>query len=149
MVKITKQIIEQCKQTISDPRVAMLVYRATLLQSASPAELLSQQRYETTLPIKNREPIRSRNHRQTMAKSRDKRKEYSNKKATDYRHLHMHESVYVQLNPDKAIWQKANVIGTPTENNPRSYEIQLLTGQRFIGNCRHLRPDHGTTPDVN
>ena len=151
MVKITKQILERCKQTSSDPHIAMLLYRATPLQSgmASPAELLSQRRYRTTLPIKNREPVRSRNHRETMAKSRDKREEYFNKKATDYRQLQMHEPVYVQLNPDKATWQKANVIGTPIENNPRSYKIQLPTGQRFTRNRRHLRPDRGTTPDDN
>ena len=84
-----------------------------------------------------------------MAKSRDKREEYFNKKATDYRQLQMHEPIYVQLNPDKATWQKANVIETPTENNPRSYKIQLPTGQRFTRNRRHLRPDRGTTPDDN
>ena len=78
MVKITKQILERCKQTSSDPHIAMLLYRATPLQSgmASPAELLSQRRYQTTLPIKNKEPVRNRNHRETMAKSRDKREEY-------------------------------------------------------------------------
>ena len=78
MVKITKQILERCKQTSSDPHIAMLLYRATPLQSGmvSPAELLSQRRYETTIPIKNREPVRSQNHRETMAKSRDKQEEY-------------------------------------------------------------------------
>ena len=102
MVTITKQILEQCKQTRSDPHLAMLLYRATPLQSgmASLAELLSQRRHEITLPIKNKKPVRSKNHRETMAKFRDKREEYSNKKAADYRQLHMHETVYVQLNPD-------------------------------------------------
>ena len=151
MVKITKQILERCKQTSSDPHIAMLLYRATPLQSgmASPAELLSQRRYQTTLPIKNREPVRSRNHRETMAKSRDKREEYFNKKATDYRQLQMHEPIYVQLDPDKTTWQKANVIGTPRENNPRSYTIQLPTGQRFTRNRRHIQPDRGTAPHDN
>ena len=95
MVKITKQILQQCKQTSSDPHMAMLLYRATPLQSgmASPAEVLSQRRYQTTLPIKNREPVRSRNHRETMAKSGDKREEYFNKKATDYRQLQMHTNL--------------------------------------------------------
>ena len=149
MVKITKQILERCKQTSSETHKALLLYRATPLQSgmASPAELLSQRRYQTTLPIKNREPVRSRNHRETMAKSRDKREEYFNKKATDYQQLPMHEPIYVQLDPDKATWQKAYVIETPTENNPGSYKIQLPTGQRFTINCRHLRPDRGTTSD--
>ena len=105
----------------------MFLYRTTPLQSGmvSPAELLSQRRYQTTLPIKNREPVRSpnRNHRETMAKSRDKREIYFNKKATDYRQLQMHEPIYVQLDPDKTTWQKANVIGTPTKNNPKSYKI--------------------------
>ena len=59
MVKITKQILQRCKQTSSDPHLAMLLYRATPLQSgmASPAELLIQRRYQTTLLIKNREPV--------------------------------------------------------------------------------------------
>ena len=151
MVKITKQILQRCKQTSSDPHMAMLLYRATPLQSgmASPAELLSQRRYQTTLPIKNREPVRIRNHRETMTKSSDKREEYFNKKAADYRQLQMHEPIYVQPNPDKASWQKANVIGTSTEKNPRSYKIQLPIGQRFNRNRRHLRPDRGTTPDDN
>ena len=61
----------------------------------------------------------------------------------------MHEPIYAQLNPDKATWQKANVIGTPTENNQRSYKIQLPTGQHFTGNRRNLRPNRGTTPDDN
>ena len=128
--------------------MAMLLYRATPLQSGmtSPAERLSQRKYQTTLLIKNREPLRSRNHRETMAKSSDKREEYFNKKAADYRQLQMHESIYVQPNPHKATWQKA---WTPTENNPRSYKIQLLTGQRFTRNRRHLRPDCGTAPDDN
>ena len=58
MVKITKQILQRCKQTSSDPHMAMLLYRSTPLQSgtASPAELLSQRRYQTTLPNKNNEP---------------------------------------------------------------------------------------------
>ena len=108
MVKITKQILQRCKQTSSDPHMAMLLYRSTPLQSgtASPAELLSQRRYQTTLPNKNREPVRSRE-------------------------------------------TKANVIGTPTGNNPKSYKIQLPTGQRFTRNRRHLRPDRGTAPDDN
>ena len=61
MVKITKQILQRCKQTSSDPHMAMLLHRSTPLQSGteSPAELLSQRRYQTTLPIKNREPVRS------------------------------------------------------------------------------------------
>ena len=80
-----------------------------------------------------------------MAKSRDKQEEYFNKKATDYRQLQMHKPIYVQLNPDKATWQKANVIGTPTENNLRSYKIQLPTEQRFTRNLRH----RGTTSDDN
>ena len=108
MVKITKQILQRCKQTSSDPHMAMLLYRSTPLQSgtAPPAELLSQRRYQTTLPNKNREPVRSRE-------------------------------------------TKANVIGTPTGNNPKSYKIQLPTGQRFTRNRRHLRPDRGTAPDDN
>ena len=150
MVKITKQILQRCKQTSSDPHMAMLLYRATPLQSgmASSVELLSQRRYQTTLPIKNREPVRSRNHRETMAKSRDKREEYFNK-ATDYRQLQMYEPIYVQLDPGKTTWQKANVIEIPPENNPRSYKIQLPTRQRFTKNRRHLRPDSGTAPDYN
>ena len=130
----------------------MLLYRATPLQSGmvSPAELMRQRRYQRALPIKNREPVRSRNQRETMAKSRDKREEYFHKKATDYRQLLMHEPIYVQLNPDKATWQKANVIETPTENNPRSYKMQLPTGQRFTRNRRHLSNDRcGTAPDDN
>ena len=146
MVKITKQILEQCKQSSSDPHIAMLLYRATPLQSgiASPAELLSQRRYQTTLPIKNREPIRSRNHRETMPKSRDNREEYFNKKATDYRHLQMHEPIYVQLNPDKAKRhcdthrKQPEELQDPTTNRTTLYQ-----------KCRHLRPDRGTTPGDN
>ena len=57
MVKITKQILQRCKQTSSDPHMAMLLYRATPLQSgmASPAELLSHE------GIKQRYPSRTEN----------------------------------------------------------------------------------------
>ena len=152
MVKITKQILERCKQTNSDAHLAMLLYRATPLQSgmASPAELLNQRRLQTIFPIKT--PQNRSSNREQMSDEKDKRRRRFNKRAKEFRELHLHEPIYVQLDPEKPRWQKGHVVGTPTSDQPRRYQVQLPSGQRFLRNRRHIRPDKATEapdpPDV-
>ena len=76
---------------------------------------------------------------------RSRRAEMFNRKAKTYRQLNMHEPVYVQVDPNKAVWQKGNIIATPTRDAPRSYQVQLQSGQQYKRNRIHIRPDRGTT----
>jgi transposase InsO family protein len=147
MVKITKQILERCKLTCSDAHLAMLMYRATPLQSgmASPAELLNQRRLQTVLPVKAKDSSdRGSQHRERMAAERDKRRHRFNQRAREFRELQLNENVYVQLDPEKSKWQRGNIVETPTKTQPRSYRVQLPSGQRFQRNRRHIRSDRCT-----
>ena len=55
-----------------------------------------------------------------MAKSRDKREEYFNKKATDYRQLQMHEPIYVQLNLIRQHGRRQTSLGHPQKTTRRA-----------------------------
>ncbi|ELT87382.1 hypothetical protein CAPTEDRAFT_207587 [Capitella teleta] len=48
------------------------------------------------------------------------------------------------LDPEKSKWQRGNIVETPTKTQPRSYRVQLPSGQRFQGNRRHIRSDRCT-----
>jgi hypothetical protein len=77
-----------------------------------------------------------------MAAERDKRRHRFNQKAREFRELQLNENVYVQLDPEK--WQRGNIVGTPWKAQPWSYRVQLLFGERFQRNRRHIRSDHRT-----
>lgn len=148
MVKVVKQILERCKRTGSDPHVALLMYRATPLKSgmASPAELLSQRRLKTTLPTKNMlsDPLKAA--RKKMADEKDRITELHNQRAKEYRDLELHEPVYMKTEPEGE-WKRATIIETPTDT-PRSYGVQLPSGQTFTRNRSHIRPDRGVQSDA-
>ncbi|ELT96593.1 hypothetical protein CAPTEDRAFT_214571 [Capitella teleta] len=80
----------------------------------------------------------------SMAAERDKRCHRFNKKAREFRELQLNENVYVQLDPEKSKWQRGNIVKRPTKTQPRSYRVQLPSGQQFQRNRRHIRSDHRT-----
>ena len=149
MVKVVKNILERCKRTTSDPHMALLLYRATPLESgmASPAELLNQRRYQTTLPIKTTRNQLQRHMRKHMQRKKEEMSDRFNKRARQYHELQLHQPVYVQLNPENRQWQRATITKTPNDAAPRSYEVQLPSGQTFKRNRIHIRPDRGD-PDA-
>ena len=53
MVKVVKNIMEKAEESGSDPHLAMLIYRATLIRPSqlSPGELLTHRKYRALLPI--------------------------------------------------------------------------------------------------
>ncbi|ELU13856.1 hypothetical protein CAPTEDRAFT_214254 [Capitella teleta] len=112
---------------------------------ASPAELLNQRRLQTVLPVKTKDfSDRGSQHRERMAAERDKRRHRFNQRAREFRELQLNENVYVQLDPEKSKWQRGNIVETPTKTQPRSYRVQLPSGQRFQRNRRHIRSDRCT-----
>lgn len=46
----------------------------------------------------------------------------------------------MQLDLQKAIWQKATVAQQPTGRSPRRYQVQTEPGARDFRNSRYLRP---------
>jgi transposase InsO family protein len=149
MVKVVKQILEKCKVSGSDAHVALLQYRAMPLKSgmASPAELLNQRKYSAILPVTSTLTEIQRSEHRKMQSDRDVTRDYYNQRAREYRELDIHEPVYVQSNPQVSRWQKATVVDTPSESTPRSYRVQLDSGQELQRNRIHLRPDQGR-PDA-
>ncbi|ELT91329.1 hypothetical protein CAPTEDRAFT_211404 [Capitella teleta] len=112
---------------------------------ASPAELLNQRRLQTVLPVKAKDSSdRGSQHRERMAAERDKRRHRFNQRARKFRELQLNENVYVQIDPEKSKWQRGNIVGTPTTAQPRSYRVQLPSGQRFQRNRRRIRSDRCT-----
>ena len=146
MVKVVENLLERCKTSGSDPHIALLMYRATPLKPgvASPAELLSQRRFQTTIPVLKSSSMSEtqRSARQRMEGDKQKMTELHDRRAKAYRELQLNEPVYVKTDP-QSDWKQAVIVGTPPEIGPRSYSVQLPSGQRFQRNRIHLRPDKG------
>ncbi|ELU18586.1 hypothetical protein CAPTEDRAFT_185109 [Capitella teleta] len=125
MVKVVKQTLERCKRIGNDPHIALLMYRATPLKSdmASPAELLNQRKFHTTLPSTNKMSQQQKQARKKMEREKRDITETYNKRARQFRELSQHEPVYVQLDPNQSRWQRATITRTPTESQPRNYEV--------------------------
>ena len=92
----------------SDPHLVQLKYRATPLRSgvASPAELLNQRHYQTTLPAKTQLSLQQRQSKLVMEEQKQRTAVRFDKQAITYRELNLHEPVHVQLNPEVPRWSR-------------------------------------------
>ncbi|ELU07398.1 hypothetical protein CAPTEDRAFT_199065 [Capitella teleta] len=126
----------------SDPHVALLMYRATPLKSlTSPAKLLNQRRFHTTLPATNKMSQQQKQARKKMQREESSMTEATyNKRARQYRELSQHEPVYVQLDPNQSRWQRATITRTPPEGQPQNYEVQLPSSATYSRNRKFIRP---------
>ena len=142
MVKTAMNIREKEEESGSDPHLAMLIYQSTPIRPGqlSPAELLTQRKYRALLPIHQYLHPNLEKSREAQIAQEQTQADYYNQKAKQLQDLKQYQSVRVQLDPNKPVWQKATVIQQPTDRSPRRYQVQTECGAKYFRNRRHLRP---------
>ena len=95
----------------------------------SPAELLTQRKYRALLlPIHQYLHPNLEKSREAQIAQKQTQADYYNQKAKELQDLKQYQSVCVQLDPNKPVWQKATVIQQPTDRSPRRYQVQTESG---------------------
>ena len=122
MVKVVKNIILKAEESGSDPHLAMLIYRATPIRPGqlSPAQLLSQRKYQALLPVHQYLPHSLEQNREALIAQKQSQVDHYNRTAKQLQDLQQFQSVHIQLDPKKPSWQEATVIRQPTDKSPRS-----------------------------
>ena len=149
MVKIVKRTISKAEDSGLDPHLALLVYRTTPLKSGllSPAEMMTQRKFNALLPVKQHLPVQLSVNRDTMIKQKQQQCNLYDRSAKPLSELQQDQLVRVQLNPQIPVWEPAKVIQTPMDKTPRSYTVETTSGT-YQRNRRHLRPaTSSNTPD--
>ena len=141
-VQTIKKILIKCELDGTSPHMAMLELRATPLDDStpSPAELLGNRRYKTTLPAITRASYNS----EAVWQSLLKRKEYAghDAHAKELPQLLPQQPVWLQKVPNISHWQPATVISTPGESTPSSYVVSTQDGARYWHNRLMLQQSY-------
>ena len=105
MVKTAKNIMEKAEESGSDPHLAMLIYRSTPIRPGqlSPAELLTQRKYRTLLPIHQYLHPNLEKSTEAQIAQKQTQADYYNQKAKELQDLKQCQSVRVQLDPNKPV----------------------------------------------
>ena len=142
MAKTAKNIMDKAEESGSDPHLAMLIYRSTPIRPGqlNPAELLTQRKYKALLPIHQYLHPNLEKSREAQIAQKQTQADYYNQKAKGLQDLKKYQSVRVQLDHNKPVWQKATVIQQPTDRSPRHYQVKTESGAKYFRNRRHLRP---------
>ena len=128
-VQIVKRMWKKCKESNGDPYLAMLMYRASPLESGkSPAELLMNRRLRTRLPQASVNPGIRKNKSAQI-----RQKYYYDRGAHELPELQKNDVVRIQTQHG---WnEKAKVLQTVA---PRSYQVLSELGKTYVRNRRHL-----------
>ena len=123
-----KKILIKCEMDGTSPHLAMLELRETPLNDGtpSPAELLGNRKYETTLPVAARVPYNSEAVWQSLLKGQ----EYAgyDAHAKELPPLLPQQPGWLQKEPNVSLWQPGTAISTTSENTPRSYVVSTQDG---------------------
>ncbi len=73
-----------------------------------------------------------------------------NKTASDLPPLHQGQYVYTQVDPKQNKWTPATITRTPTEEEPRAYNVLTMDGLALTRNRRFIKPrtQKNTVPDL-
>ena len=133
-VQPIKKILIKCELDGTSPHMVMLELRTTPLgdNTPSPAELLGNRRYKTTLPAITRASYNSEAVWQNLLK----RQEYAghDAHAKELPRLLPQQPIWLQEAPNTSHWQPATVISTPGESTPRSYVVSIKDGAKYWHN---------------
>ena len=143
-VQTVKKCMSKCDHSGHDIELALLSLRSTPLDChmPSPAELLNNRKYRTTMPsIDNKQaPINNNDIREQLEHRQQKSKQQYDKHTTDKRELTDNEQVRVR-NQKTRLWEPAHVI--KKADTPRSYLVQRCAGGVPLRrNRQHIRPTH-------
>jgi transposase InsO family protein len=138
-IQTIKKCMHKCDASGYDFDLALLVLRSTPLgpDMPSPAELLQQRRFRTTLPTYVPDPPMSEMIRQKLRESQDAAAAHYNKTAKSKPELVEGQPVRL-YNKDTRRWEPAVVTGRA--GTPRSYHVQRIAGGVPLRRNRvHLR----------
>ena len=140
-VQTIKKTILKCRETKEDIDLALLALRTTPLSSniPSPAELLNDRMFKSTLsgkiqPSKNQEEVRN-----WLKVRQDNHSYYYNRHTKELPKLHRDQAIYAQ-DPVRKMWNPARVV--EEGNSPRSYIVETGTGAQLRRNRICLRPNN-------
>ena len=143
-VQTVKKCMYKCDHSGQDIELALLSLRSTPLDShiSSPAELLNNRKYRTTMPSINNGVLSGDNDniRAQLENRQQKSKKHYDKHTTEKEELHDNQPVRVR-NQETRLWEPANVI--QKAGTPRSYFVQRCAGGVPLRrNRQHIRPAH-------
>jgi hypothetical protein len=145
LVQTVKKILLKCKESGTDPSLALLSLRSTPLSATlkSPAELLNGRMFRTTLPAKIHPPNDRHETRDLLLAQQKKQVNLYNRDSKEKPNLFQNQAVQVQ-DPLKKTWSPARVVGFgPT---PRSYITENESGVQIRRNRQLIKPDIQKTP---
>ena len=138
-IQTVKKCMHKCDASGYDFELAMLVLRATPLGSdmPSPAELLQQRRFRTTLPTYVPDPPLSDIVRQKLKERQEIAASHYNKTAKPKPELTSGQPVRL-FNKANRRWEPSTITGRA--DTPRSYFVQRMAGGQLLRRNRvHLR----------
>ncbi|CAB4017439.1 transposon Tf2-1 poly [Paramuricea clavata] len=144
-VQTVKKILLKCKESGTDPSLALLSLRSTPLSATlkSPAELLNGRMFKTTLPVKIHPPNDWHETRDLLLTQQKKQVNLYNRDSKEKPNLFQNQAVQVQ-DPLIKTWSPARVVGFgPT---PRSYITEDESGVQIRRNRQLIKPDIQKTP---
>ncbi|XP_048587408.1 uncharacterized protein K02A2.6-like [Nematostella vectensis] len=142
-VQTVKNVLQNCKESNSDPHLAMLCLGTTPIDHnlPSPAELLNGRIYQSNLPgVSRTARLDSKVDHDANSKlqaRQDLQKLYYDKSSKELPPLPPGSNVSV-FNPHNKKWEPGTV--RSQRSAPKSYTVELSTGSRFTRDRKHLRP---------
>ena len=139
-VQTIKKCMHKCDRGGFDFDLALLVLRSTPLSSdlPSPAELLQQRRFRTTLPVHVSDPTMSDSVRRKLQKRQDDAAARYDAHTREKADIEVGQNVRL-YNADTKLLEPAVVTGLAS--TPRSYFVQRVGGGKELRRNRiHLKP---------
>ena len=142
-VKVIKNMFTKCKQSGSDPYLALLQQRNTPKgHMSSPAQLLMSRRLNCTLPINDNllkpKVVNCNRHRKFLLKNQEDSKKYYDRGSRELSVLKAEDNIYFKHTP-AGQWIPGTVIKVV---GPRSYLIRDQDGNEYRRNRIHILARH-------
>lgn len=140
-VQTVKNLLQKCKESGSDPHLAMLCLRTTPINHhlPSPAEMLNSRTYQSNLPSLSKPTLFPKIDDETNAKlqaRQDLQKFYYDKSSRDLPEVYPGDNVRV-LSPFNHKWEPGVV--KDKEQTPKSYILDMPSCKTLKRNRRHIR----------
>ena len=141
-VQTVKSLLQKCKESGSDPHLAMLCLRGTPLDHhiPSPAELLNSRVYQTNLPAISKPSLSLSADGDINAKLQTRQEKQKSQYDKTSKHLPVihHDDPVRVINPHSHKWEPG-IVKYHTET-PRSYIVGMADGSIRRRNRSHIRP---------
>ena len=137
-----KNFLQKCKDSGSDPHLAMLCLRTTPINHhlPSPAEIPNSRTYQSNLPSLSQPTLFPKTDDDINAKLQERQelqKFYYDKSSKELQEIDLGDSVRV-LNPLNHKWEPGVV--KDKAQTPKSYVVHMPSVSTLKRNCRYIRP---------